>query len=213
MAERMEWELVPRVKPEHRDEVSTIAEEILRLDAALDAAPEGLAGVDEERLLELQARMARCLVSPCAEAQTPLLAGREQWRETVAGLFATLPGHEELDQALFANLMGQQHDCALCDGRTAFPGVSGVPCEFDLTPLTLVLPGTESLETVQFELSADEMLRLADELELSFRAGSYLQPPGVDAKLYLSECVRYLRFWARLGFGLAPAWTEDEAPA
>ena len=210
MSERIEWELVPRVRPERMDEVECIAEEVLELDAALEMARGDLGEEEERRLLNLQTRMAECLLSPCEAAETPLLRVRDRWREVAIKSLALLPDQEVLDEDSFIQLMGQQHDCSVCDGKSQFAGVSGVPCEFDLTYLFRILPQDELCESVQFELTADEMVSFAAEVETRRRTGSFAILDEVDAPTYLAEVERYLCFWARLGFGVAPAYVEEE---
>lgn len=210
MSERIEWELVPRVRPDRQDLVEDLAEEILELDAALELAGDHLSEDDEERLLDLHARMANCLLSPCEAAEAPLLRVRTAWQDLAAQTFASLPDHDALDEETFLQLMGQQHDCAMCDGKSKFAGVSGVPCEFDLTPLATILPQDELCDSVQFELAPDEMLRLAAEVEVRKQTRSFSGIDHADARLYLGEMERYLRFWARLGFGVAPAFVEED---
>lgn len=209
MSERIEWELVPRVRADRVDEVECIAEEILELDAALELARSDLSEEEERRLLNLHSRMAECLLSPCEAAGTPLLRVRDRWRELAVKSLASIPEQEILDEDRFVHLMGQQHDCSVCDGKSRFAGVSGVPCEFDLTFLPMILPQDDLCESVQFELTPDEMNIFAAEVESRRRTGSYAILELVDAPTYLAEIERYLRFWARLGFGVAPAFVEE----
>ena len=210
MTERIEWELVPRVRPDQQDAVEEIASEILRLDAALEMGRDSLSERDEEQLIELHARMADCLLSPCEAAETPLLSLRERWQELAANALAALPEFEGLDQESVFSLMGQQHDCSACGGKSGFAGVTGVLCEFDLTPLARILPEDEISESAQFELTPEEMLGFAAELESRRRTGNFARVEQLDSESYLTEIVRYLRFWAGVGFGVAPAFVEAE---
>ncbi len=209
MGERIEWELVPRVRPDRQDAVEELAAQILHLDAALELARNQLSEEDEERLLDLHVRMADCLLSPCEAAKTPLLRVRERWRELAASALASLPQSEGLDEESFFSLMGQQHDCSMCDGKSSFPGVSGVPCEFNLTPLARILPQDELWEAAQFELLPEEMVSFASEVETRRRTATFADVGGLDATAYLAEIERYLRFWAHLGFGVAPAYVDE----
>jgi hypothetical protein len=210
MHDRIEWELVPRVRPDQQDEVDAIAEEILRLDGALELGRQAFSEQDEERLLSLHARMANCLLPPCEAAETPLLSVRERWPELAAQALATLPDYDGLDRESLLGFMGQQHDCSQCEGRSSFGGISGVLCEFDLTPLATILSQDELWESAQFELTPVEMVNFAADVESRHRSGSFAPLDHLDASSYLSEIIRYLRFWASLGFGVAPAFVEAE---
>jgi hypothetical protein len=210
MSERIEWELVPRVRPDQQDIVEEIANEILRLDGALEFGRSAVGEQDEERLLSLHARMANCLLPPCEAANTPLLNVRDRWQELAADAMATLPDYDGLDRESFLSFMGQQHDCSECEGKSHFGGVSGVLCEFDLTPLACILSQDELWEAAQFELTPVEMVGFAGEVESRRRTGSFVPLDQIDAESYLLEVVRYLRFWSNLGFGVAPVCVEAE---
>ncbi len=209
MSDRLEWELVPRVRPEKQDEVEVLAEEILALDAALEQGGAGLTEEDEMRLVELHNRMAECLLSPCEAAGSPLLSARPDFEEEASSTYEDLPERDRITREQFLQLMGFQHDCAQCDGKSDFPGVSGAPCEFDLTPLQTILADPVILDAVQFELQPEEMRHLAYELELRVHTGDFAESGRVDSREYLLQMVRYLRFWAQQGFGLAPAFVDE----
>jgi hypothetical protein len=210
MAERLEWELVPMVKSDRHAEVEALATEILDLDAKLEAAPERMTPAEQTRLIDLQKRMSQCVVSPCEAAGTPLLRARPRWKEESAVVYRESGCKGEVSLDDFLQVVGGQHDCALCDGASAYPGVSGIPCEFDLTPLAQVLADESVLEQIQFELEPREMEALAVELEGRARSKAAKKANDIDPGHYLSDAVRFLRYWARLGFGVAPAHVDSE---
>ncbi|MBM4353446.1 MAG: hypothetical protein FJ109_06550 [Deltaproteobacteria bacterium] len=208
MRERMEWELVPRVREENRSEVEQLAGEILSLDALLEVAPNRMTETQRKRLIDLQGKMERCAESPCEAAATPRLSTRAGWVEQVRQLFEErgVAGRISFDD--FLRLMGGQHDCSSCRGRSAYPGVSGIPCQFDLTPLPSILADGQRADQVHFELEPDEMTALASDLNEKIICGAYLESDGLDSKAYLEDAVRFLLFWSALGFGVAPAFVR-----
>ncbi len=208
MQERMEWELVPRVREERRDVVERLAGEILSLDALLEVAPNRMTEAQKKRLIELQGKMEECAVSPCEAAGTPRLSTREGWVEQVKRLFEErgVSGRIPFDD--FLGLMGGQHDCSSCRGRSGHPGVSGIPCQFDLTPLPSILGDDPITDQVHFELEPDEMTALASDINERLICGIYNRVAGMDSRAYLEDAVRFLLFWSALGFGVAPAFVR-----
>lgn len=208
MQERMEWELVPRVREENRVVVERLAGEILSLDAMLEVAPSRMTEAQRCRLIELQGKMEECAVSPCEAAGTPSLSTRDGWVEQVRKLFEERGVAGRIPFNDFLRLMGGQHDCASCRGRSAYPGVSGIPCQFDLTPLPDVLCDEQIADQVHFELEPDEMTALASDINEKIICGAYNRSDGLNSKAYLEDAVRFLLFWSALGFGVAPAFVR-----
>ena len=208
MPERIEWELVPRVRIDKRREVEALAEEILALDTLLQLAPSRLSVAQQEQLVDFQSRMAGCVTSPCEAAEAPLLGSRPGWDYDARDAFGELGRPPELSIDEFTELIGKQHDCTLCNGAASHPGVSGIPCEFDLTPMAAVVSDERLGEQVQFELEPEEMLMLADDLHHVLVCRTFSDGEETDAVSYLEDAIRYLRFWAGLGFGVAPAYVK-----
>jgi len=210
MSERTEWELVPLVREDRRALVEELAEEILSLDAILEVAPERMTEDQQARLIQLQREMAECVVSPCEAADAPLLSTRPDWTSEVRTAFENMPSNDGLCLREFVEMMDVQHDCSRCEGASLFPGVSGIPCEFDLTPLFEILTRDTLLEQVQFEMEPDEMRLLADDLDRRLLCKAFCQLTDFDTESYLSDAVRFLRYWAHLGYGVAPAYVRTE---
>lgn len=208
MSERLEWELVPQVRDSEKERVHLLAQEALELDAMVEMAPHTMTAADRNRLVELQRSMEDCVVSPCETAQARLLSQRPGWEEEAGAAHAELaPRDVTFEQ--FLEYTGSQYDCLACPGASEHAGISGVPCDFDLTPMLRILPDDEISEQVQFELSASEMQVLADTLDQVVCMTVFREDPTVDAKAYLKDAARYLRFWADHGFGVAPAYVQD----
>jgi hypothetical protein len=204
MANHLEWELVPQVREDKRDEVEYIALEIMRLDALMQLGRDTLTAQERTHLLSLQKKLSDCMENPCQAAAAPLLTARPCWQEIVTEIYQGLDQKHLLPLDEFQESMGTEYDCSACSWRTDYPGISGIPCEFSLEPLLLALVDCEICETVQFELQPREMVELASELSLVRRAGSYSCVPDVDLDDYFEQTVAYLRFWADLGFGVMP---------
>jgi len=204
----MEWELVPRVREESRCVVEQLAAEILSLDALLEVAPSRMTEAQKKRLIELQGKMEECAVSPCEAAGTPRLSTRDGWVDQVRRLFEERGVSGRIPFNDFLSLMGGQHDCTSCRGRSAHPGVSGIPCQFDLTPLAAILGDDPLTDQVQFELEPDEMIALASDINERVICGAFSRATALNAKAYLEDAVRFLLFWSALGFGVAPAFVR-----
>jgi len=209
MSERMEWELVPLVKEDKRTLVEELAAEVLRLDAMLEMDPRNMSREDQELLVSLQQRMSECVISPCEGAGAPHLSTRDNWREEALEAFAECETGDALSQEEFLLYLGRQHDCSRCEGASANPGVSGLPCDYDLTPMRELLPDDSILEQTQFELEPAEMLRLAEELADRIARQNFATPTDPKAQAYLLDAVRFLRFWSAQGYGVAPAYARS----
>ncbi len=210
MTEKLEWELVPRVKESEREAVEGLAEEALRLDAMMEVAPHRLTRADQDRLVELQRNMEECVVLPCEAAEAPQVGSRPDWGDEVKTLYEELEDNGGLTLQQFREHVETNHDCTRCPGAFSFPGVSGMPCDFELAPLLGVLVDDDLKEQVQFELAPSEMTELAEALELQLRMGSFLELEDRDTKAYLADAIGYLRFWSEAGFGVAPAFVNVE---
>jgi len=210
MADRLEWQLVPLVKESQREVVEALAEEALKLDAVMEVAPQRMRPVDQDRLLDLQRRMDACVESPCEAAEAPPMASRPTWNQDAHGALTGIEGVAALPLDAFLSRLGNQPDCARCPGACRYPGVSGMPCDFDLSPLSLVLTDKDLLDHVQFELSPPEMEALAARLDAYRIDGWYSRPQDVDPEEYLADASRFLRFWSKKGFGVAPAYATAE---
>jgi len=210
MKERLEWELVPRVKDEMCREVEEIAEEILNIDALVSNEAGGPNAEQQLRLDELKQRMTGCILSPCDAAESPLLSSRPDWLKEAASTWESLPAAAALPLRDFSDLFGRQHDCTRCQGASSFPGASGIPCELDLGPLLAMVSDEQIRDQVNYELSPDEMLALAQDLEALHKGRQYTTPDLVDPDEYLDDVVRFLRFWAGKGFGVAPASAHED---
>ena len=204
MKERLEWELVPVVAEDRREEVEYIALEVLDLDAKLEIAPGRMTPREEERLVELQRSMSSCVVSPCKAAGAPLISSRPGWQVEASRAFEELDKADAVNLGDFLSYVGRLHDCSRCDGASRFPGVSGIPCDFDVeSVLASLADGLR--DRLQFEMDQEEMLALANDLERLHLEG--LSGAGADSAVgVIEDMARFLRYWGGLGFGVAPAF-------
>jgi len=206
MAERLEWELVPLVRAEKRDEVERLGREILDLDAQLEIAPHEMNAEEMKRLVQLQSGMVRCIVTPCEAAGAPLVNDVSGWADEVEQVFDSMDLEHGLTRDEFVRHVGRQRDCSRCRGASQFPGVSGAPCEFDLTHLSCLLLDEGLAEQVQFELQPQEMREYAAAIRRVLSTEAFRRSDLVDSHSYLEGVARFLEFWAELGFGVAPAF-------
>jgi hypothetical protein len=206
MAERMEWELVPLVREEKRDEVERLGREILDLDARFEIAPHEMNPDEMKRLVQLQSGMARCIITPCEAAEAPFVNDRTGWERDVEGAFDSLELAHGLTRDDFVRHIGRQRDCGRCRGASDFPGVSGSPCEFDLTHLGNLLLDEALAEKVQFEMQPPEMREFAEAIMAVLAAGAFRRSDLIDTRQYLRAMAEFLEFWAELGYGVAPAF-------
>lgn len=206
MAERMEWELVPLVREEKRDEVERLGREILDLDARFELAPHEMKPDEMRRLVQLQSGMARCIVTPCEAADAPLVNDRTGWESEVETAFNSLDLAAGLSREDFVRNIGRQRDCARCRGASDFPGVSGSPCEFDLTHLVHLLLDDVLAEQIQFEMQPQEMREFAGAIRDVLSTGAFRRSDLIDTRYYLRAIAEFLEFWAELGYGVAPAF-------
>lgn len=207
MSERLEWELVPQVREEDKEMVHLLAEEALELDAMMEMAPHTMNQAQRGRLVELQRRMEDCVASPCEASGATLVKDRRDWKTEARASYARF-APSDVSEEQYLEYTGKQYDCLSCQGASKHAGVSGIPCDFDLTPMLRILAHDEVSEQVQFELRPSEMLTVADALDQVLALTSFAGDPEVDEKAYLKEAARFLRFWAGLGFGVAPAFVE-----
>src|SRR5690606_34288272 len=85
------------------------------------------------------------------------------------------------------------------------------PCEISVGPLLAVLEGEALLATLTRPMGPDDMRALAGSLEQTLDAGRFKTLAEVDVADLLHKCIDYLRFWAKLGFGVRPELVDDEA--
>lgn len=206
--ERLEWELIPLVRDEDRDLIHDLAIEVLALDFALASRQEGLSRPQQDQLLTLQSRMGNCVQTPCEAAGAPYLCDRISFLEDASEAYHELGPEPGLSFEEFVHMARTQRDCAGCPGACAYPGVTGVPCDFDLTPILSIVPDLSIRKCLSFELIPEDMYDLAERLENRVTRRGYQPHPEVNSLEYLEHVIRFLRFWARKGFGVAPAYTD-----
>lgn len=207
MSERLEWELVPQVREEDKEMVHLLAEEALELDAMMEMAPHTMSQAQRGRLVELQRLLEDCVASPCEATAAALVKDRQDWKAAARESYARF-APSDVTEEQFLEYTGTQYDCVSCPGASKYAGVSGIPCDFDLTHMLRILSHDEVSEQVQFELRPSEMLTMADALDQVLALTSFTGDPEVEEPAYLKAAAEFLRFWAGLGFGVAPAFVE-----
>lgn len=207
MLERLEWELVPRVRSDRREQVEAIALAILELDELL--ADGGGTAQSLEELPRLHKELAECLVSPCEASGAPLLDERQGWNQEVEKAFGLLPPGNGMSFDDFQVAMSRQHDCSRCPGGSGYPGLGGIPCTFDLTPLKMIVGAAGWAERVGEELSPPAMAELAGMVERCLWSGQYRSCELADSRHYLAQMAAFLRFWSARQFGVAAASGEE----
>ncbi len=206
--ERTEWELVPLVQQEREELARSLSEELLNLDMLLDADPDALQPCQRERILELHRRINHCVISPCEASGAPALSARPGFVEEAREAFLEFEPNGTLPLEDFLSLVGDERDCSKCPGATDYPGVSGVRCDLDTTPLMAWLTGSGLEDMLDFELVPEEMEILAEEVESRMDHTKVRYTSSVSPH-YLRQVVRYLRYWSGLGFGVVPAVADS----
>ena len=207
---RIEWRLLHPIRDGCRDRVEALTAELGELDGTRPV----LAVPDPGLVDHLTTELARLTVSPCEAAGAPILEDSPDWERRLLVEF-----HEDdqsTDAIDFDDYVTQRRgdpDCERCPYSTPYTLFPLNPCEFAAGALLDVLDDESVLDRVVEEMEPPEMIGLATELEVVRDEGRFLAAESVDSHDYLSKAALFLRFWAGLGFSVAPFGPDEDASA
>jgi hypothetical protein len=124
--------------------------------------------------------------------------------------FASSDTDYELEEYL--EVRRREFDCDRCPHAAIYSLYPQDPCEISVGPLLEALADERLSRLLTHEMGPDDMRELADALEGARTAGGVSPVAGLDSADMLEKAITYLRFWAKLGFGIRPELIDDEDP-
>lgn len=212
---RLDWTLIRPPRPSRKNvPIKRQQRRIEDLEAAIDArvheASHRLLSEDEvAALAELEDKLDDITVASCEAAHAPRVGDDPDWENRLVDEYADADTDAELDDYL--EMRRQDFDCERCPHASPYSLYPQDPCEISVGPLLAVLEGEALLATLTRPMGPDDMRTLAGSLEQTLDAGRFKTLAEVDVADLLHKCIDYLRFWAKLGFGVRPELVDDEA--
>ncbi len=212
---RLDWTLIRPPRPSRKNvPIKRQQRRIEDLEAAIDArvheASHRLLSEDEvAALAELEDKLDDITVASCEAAHAPRVGDDPDWENRLVDEYAEADTDAELDDYL--EMRRQDFDCERCPHASPYSLYPQDPCEISVGPLLAVLEGEALLATLTRPMGPDDMRTLAGSLEQTLDAGRFKTLAEVDVADLLHKCIDYLRFWAKLGFGVRPELVDDEA--
>lgn len=211
---RLDWTLIRPARPtptaqrqprRHIDELEAAIESRVH-----EATRRVLSESEVDALAELEERLEDLTIATCDAARAPRVGDDPDWETRIVDEYGDADTDLELDDYL--EMRRQEHDCDRCPHAALYSLYPQDPCETSVGPLLQALAGTPLAQAIRRPMGPDDMRTLADELERALEQGRFSHLAEVDVADMLTRSIAYLRFWARLGFGVRPELAEDEAP-
>lgn len=209
---RLDWSLIRPARPAKKGQRPQ--RQIDEIEAVIDgrvheAARRVLSEEEVDALADLEERLEDLTVAACEAARAPRVGDDPDWENRLVDEFDEADTDLELDD--FLEVRRQEFDCERCPHAAMYSLYPLDPCEMSVGPLLQALSGGPLAHAIRRPMGPDDMRKLADELERALEEGRYGHLAEVDVSDLLNKSVGYLRFWARLGFGVRPELVEDDA--
>lgn len=204
---RLDWTLVRPPQPNSKS--MQLADSLeLRIAARLrEATHRVLTPSEVEKLAALEARLERHTVSSCIASQAPKMGDSPHWEDRVIDEYNELDLDYELDEYL--EMRREEFDCERCPHAVRYSLYPQDPCELSVGPLLEALH-SPLREHLLKPMGPQDMQVLATSLEVALNNADFSEIAGLDVPNLLKACVRFLRFWSDLNFGLRPELVCDQ---
>ena len=212
---RLDWTLIRPARPDIGAKKKKLPAQIDELENAIEArvheASRRLLSEEEvDTLVDLEERLDNLTIASCEAAHAPRVGDDADWESRIVDEFSDADTDLELDEYL--EMRRQDFDCDRCPHAARFSLYPQDPCEISVGPLLQALDTDALIEAVAAPMGPDDMRTLADDLERVLDNGRFKSLAELDVAALLSEAVRFLRFWAKLGFGIRPELADEDAP-
>jgi hypothetical protein len=204
---RIEWRLLHPIREGARETVEALSAELSDLEAY--QAPGH--PTNEARIQQLADEVAALTIPPCEAVGAPRVGDSADCEQRLVVEFHEDDLIEEaLDFSEYAALRKQDYDCERCPYGTPYTRYPLSPCEFAAGAFLDLVEDDDLLDRILAEMEPPEMEDLASTLEALRRSGNLPSVEGVDSADYFAKAALFLRFWARLGFSVAPWLAEHD---
>lgn len=213
---RLDWTLLRPPRPgKKRLRSPRVRRELDQLEARIDArvhdaAQRVLTEAEVEELAELEERFEDLTVASCEAAHAPRVEDDPDWEHRVVDEFADADTDLELDD--YIEMRRRDFDCERCPHAAAYSLYPQDPCEISVGALLSVIDDEALLSAIAAPMGPDDMRATAAALERALDEGRIKTLAECDAADLVHKSIDYLRFWAKLGFGIRPELV-DEDPA
>lgn len=211
---RLDWTLIRPPRPSRKNlPVKRQQRRIEELESAIEArvheATQRLLSEEEvDQLADLEERLEDLTIASCEAARAPRVGDGPDWENRLVDEYADADTDLELDD--YIEMRKQDFDCERCPHAAAYSLYPQDPCEISVGPLLSVLDGDALIRAIVRPMGPDDMRSVATELERALDAGHFKTLAEVDAADLIHKSIDFLRFWARLGFGIRPELVDDE---
>jgi len=205
---RIDWQLIRPARPGKKharvlDEVEPL------IEAQVYDATQRVFGERElDQLRALEDRHDNATIASCEAAHAPRVEDDPDWETRIVDEFSETDTELELDEYL--DLRRREFDCDRCPHASPFSLFPQDPCEISVGPLLVALD-VRITTRLSEPMGPDDMIALADDLDRA-RGGEHIVVPGIDVADLMAKASKFLRFWARLGFGVRPEVVDSLSP-
>jgi hypothetical protein len=216
---RLDWTLIRPARPDKKKagrqqpRLQNLRDLIDELESAIEtrvheATRRLLSEEEVDQLADLEERLEDLTIASCEAARAPRVEDDPDWENRLVDEYADADTDLELDE--FLEMRKRDFDCERCPHAAVYSLYPQDPCEMSVGPLLHVLGSEALVAALRRPMGPEDMRALADELERVLDTGSFKTLAEVDAADLLQKSIDYLRFWARLGFGIRPELVDEE---
>lgn len=207
---RIDWQLIRPARPGRKharilDEVEPAIETKVH-----DATLRVLDAREVGALCDLEDRQDNATIASCEAARAPRVGDDPDWEVRVVDEFAESDSDMELEEYL--EMRKREFDCDRCPHASMWSLHPQDPCEISVGPVDAALSDDELRARLVRAMGPDDMTALATALEAALDKGDVDPLPELDTTAAVRGAAKFLRFWARLGFGVRPEVVSELAP-
>lgn len=199
---RLDWQLLRPARPGRKharvlDEVEPLIEAKVH-----EATLRVLDAAEVAALCDLEDREENATIAACEAAQAPRVGDDPDWESRVVDEYGDADTDLELEE--FLELRKREFDCDRCPHASPWSLHPQDPCEISVGPIDAALHDEDLRARLRRAMGPDDMTALADALDKALGDGGLDPIPELDVAALVAAATKFLRFWARLGFGLRP---------
>ncbi|MFO0751275.1 MAG: hypothetical protein U1F43_37245 [Myxococcota bacterium] len=207
---RLDWQLIRPARPGKKharilDEVEPAIEAKVH-----EATQRVLEAREVAELCDLEDRQDNATIASCEAAHAPRVGDDPDWETRVVDEYADADTEMELEEYL--EMRRREFDCDRCPHASPWSLHPQDPCEISVGVLDAALHDDDLRARLRRAMGPDDMTALATDLETAQSKNELEALPEVDVAAALQGATRFLRFWARLGFGVRPELVSELEP-
>lgn len=211
---RLDWTLIRPPRPSRKNiPLKKQQRRIEELESAIEtrvheATKRLLSEAEVDQLADLEERLEDLTIASCEAARAPRVGDDPDWENRLVDEFGDADTDLDLDDYL--EQRRNDFDCERCPHAAFYSLYPQDPCEISVGPLLQVIDNDRLARAITRPMGPDDMRTIAIDLERALESGHFKTLAEVDAADLLHKSIDYLRFWARLGFGIRPELVDDE---